>query len=363
MSKIDSLKQQYPELGMSIMDLLVRMDNSKTNKYLPLLCKLFSKRYKRNNWTLADTDEIKYQLTDKRGINTEGCSIEQQYFLYCFIDVLQIDNFTSFKEFQEYMERGLIENKDVLTYSTLEEIQQAVSVAVLKESAKDLENQVDKVYEDAEWLIVRPLTFEASSKYGAGTKWCTTQKNDKQYFTRYWSRGVLAYIINKQTGLKYGMFKEKSLYEDGELSFWDAPDNRVDFLMMDIDEKLLPIIKQLIKSDKTNEQLCSDELIEAVWVECNPSEWAEKKLKRMLHEMSKPIPMDTPTPIEEEIVIRGNGEFTTINTTHDLVPTIPVSHMEEPIMVTRRQLNELIDQHINNAVRTRPTPPEPQTAG
>lgn len=363
MSKIDSLRQQYPELGISLMDILVRMDNSKTNKYLPLLCKLFSKKYRRNTFSLIDETEIAHQLTDKKGIKLNGLSIEQQYAIYCMLDIIPSDNFTSFKEFQEYMERGLIENKDVLTYSTLEEVQQAISIAVLKESAKDLENQVDKVYEDAEWLIVRPLTFEASSKYGAGTKWCTTQKNDKQYFTRYWSRGVLAYIINKQTGLKYGMFKEKSLYEDGELSFWDAPDNRVDFLMMDIGDQLLPIIKQLIKSDKTNEQLCSNELIETVWEECNPKEWAERKLKKMMHEMSKPIPMDTRTPIEEEIVIREGREFITINTTHDLVPTIPVDHMEESIMVTRRQLTELIDQHINNAIRTRPTPPEPQTAG
>jgi len=334
------------------------MDNSKTNKYLPLLCKLFSTKYRRNNpFSKDDKEEVARQLTDKRGIKLNGLSMEQQYAVYCMLDILPSDNFTSFKEFQEYMERGLIENKDVLTYSTLEEVQQAISMAVLKESAKDLENQVDKVYEDEEWLIVRPLTFEASSKYGAGTKWCTTQKNDKQYFTRYWSKGVLAYIINKQTGLKYGMFKEKSLYEDGELSFWDAPDKRVDFLMMDINEKLLPIIKQLIKSDKSNEQLCSDELIEKVWMECNPKEWQEKVLKKMLQDMSKSISMDTRTPIEEEIAIREGREFITINTTHDLVP------MEETIQITQRQLTELIDQHINNAIRTRPTPPEPQTAG
>jgi hypothetical protein len=206
------------------------------------------------------------------------------------------------------------------------------------------------VYEDEVWLIVRPLTFEASSKYGAGTKWCTTQKNDKQYFTRYWNRGVLAYIINKQTGLKYGMFKALEEY-DSELSFWDAPDNRVDFLMMDIGDQLLPVIKQLIKSDKTNEQLCSSELIEKVWEECNPKEWAERRLRRMMQEIKMEDPLTGLRVSEDHYGL----------ITQELIPTPIVE--EESIRITQRQLTELINQHVNNAVRTMPASLNiPQTA-
>jgi hypothetical protein len=31
-----------------------------------------------------------------------------------------------------------------------------------------------KIFEDNNLLIVRPLTYEASCKYGSGTRWCTT---------------------------------------------------------------------------------------------------------------------------------------------------------------------------------------------
>ena len=268
------------------------------------------------------------------------------------MDILPANHFDEFKHFQEYMERGLIENKDVLTYSTIEEVQQATSLAIMKASTKDLEKQVHKVYEDETWLIVRPLTFEASTKYGAGTKWCTTSINDKQYFTRYWSRGTLAYIINKQTGLKYAMFHALRDW-DKELSFWDAVDNRIDFLTMDIDEKLTPIVKQLIKEDKANEDLCDEKLADSVWQECDYKEWSQRQLRKLMKETK--IAMEDPVAGEYHGLV-GREELT-------LTPILA----EESIMVTRHQLEELINQHVNNAMQIRSIPSDgpdiPQTAG
>ena len=40
---------------------------------------------------------------------------------------------------------------------------------------------------------------------------------------------------------------------DKELSFWNDVDERVDFLTMDIDDGLTPILKQLIRDGRANE--------------------------------------------------------------------------------------------------------------
>ena len=64
----------------------------------------------------------------------------------------------------------------------MDEIRGAINLASMKEFNKELEKQIIREYEDDEWLILRPLTFEASLKYGSATKWCTTYSKEKQYF-------------------------------------------------------------------------------------------------------------------------------------------------------------------------------------
>ena len=349
MSKIDALKKQYPVLGMSVIDILARMDKSNTKKYLPLLCKIFSKRWENveGKWKKEEMKEVQVHLEEKRGICIGDLSLPQQFFIYTMLDIMPTSHFSDFAQFQEYMERGMIENKDVLTYNTIEEVQQATSMAILKASSKDLEKQVDKVYEDETWLIVRPLTLEASVKYGASTKWCTTSTNDKQYFTRYWSRGTLAYIINKQTGLKYAMFNAVRNW-DKELSFWNAADERIDFLTMDIDDGLTPILKQLIRDGRANEDLCDEKLADAVWQECDYREWSDRQLKKIIQETQT----DTVFIANHNTLIAN--ETTGIIRINNEPPPYPGT--EESIQITQRQLTQLIEQHINNAFQTRPTP-------
>ena len=43
MSRIETLKKQFPHLTMSLFDILVEIDGTKTHKYSQLLCKLFDK--------------------------------------------------------------------------------------------------------------------------------------------------------------------------------------------------------------------------------------------------------------------------------------------------------------------------------
>ncbi len=45
MSRLDEIKKQYPELNLSMFDMMVRLDTSKSYKYLPLLCKIFGQKF------------------------------------------------------------------------------------------------------------------------------------------------------------------------------------------------------------------------------------------------------------------------------------------------------------------------------
>jgi hypothetical protein len=270
MSKITEIKKQYPELNISIIDLFSKMDSTKTNKYVPLFCNMLAYRFQPYKmWNKRDADYEMKHITEKLeslGINCESMSANEIFAINLLSDYFNTDDIRLLSSFRKYNERNLIPNRDVTSYKNLDDIRSSVGLATLKEDEKEMKSQIVKEYEDDTWLVLRPLTFGASSKYGSATKWCTTYQNDKQYFEKYWRRGILVYFINKITGLKFATFK--SLDGERELSFWNSADNRVDFLELEIDDYMIPIIKNVLKSDKTNRDLSSSKIRNQVNREC-----------------------------------------------------------------------------------------------
>lgn len=162
---------------------------------------------------------------------------------------------SALSKFEEYRNLGLIKSVDISNFKSFDDIHRIVNITDLKKIDKDMEKQIYVVFEDEEWLILRPLTHKSSMKYGMGTKWCTTQNDSPDYFQRYSKRGVLIYSINKKTGLKVGTFYNLEPY-DKEFSFWDDKDNRVDSLESDLPYNILTIIKNEIKNNpKSNRDL------------------------------------------------------------------------------------------------------------
>ena len=272
MSKLNELKKHYPELNVSIIDMLSKIDDTKSHKYLPLLCKLFKYRFnifEHYNGNIRDIkNEVKYIRERLSNIfDVENLTDNEVFILDQFAGFYNTSDLELFKNFRNYNERNLISNKDVTSYKNLDEVLQAVSLAEIRSMEKEMENQVIKEFEDDTWLLVRPLTFSSSLRYGSSTKWCTTYKNEKQYFERYWRRGILVYCINKTTGYKFAIFK--SLDSEKELSFWNAADRRIDFLELEIEEYMYSIIKDLLKSKQTNRDLCDTKTELSVIMECS----------------------------------------------------------------------------------------------
>ena len=269
MSRLTEIKKQYPELNITIIDLFNKIDGTKSYKYLPLLCKIFGQRfspkiYSKDERLIVESDLKSVLMT--YGISTDGISFNETYAIRDILELFNISDIQTFIQFKELMEKGVIENKDITSYKDIEELGGAITLSMIKENEKELEGQAIKVFEDEKWLAVRPLTFQASSKYGSGTKWCTTYKREKNYFEKYWRTGNLVYFINKKTGYKFGGFKE--LDKGGELSFWNSADSRVDYVELETDDYLLPIVRKIFKSEDTNKNLCSNEIQEQVHTEC-----------------------------------------------------------------------------------------------
>ena len=114
--------------------------------------------------------------------------------------------------------------------------------------------------ETDEWLVLKPLSYQASVKYGSGTKWCTSSKNESEYYFRYSKRGILIYCINKKTGDKVAGFKNLDLSYEKETSFWTIIDLRTDSIDCDLPEDVMNIFKEEFKNTKkTNWELLSED--------------------------------------------------------------------------------------------------------
>ena len=269
MSRLDELKKQFPELNVTMFDVFKSMDPTGSYKYFPLFCKIFGSRWKMTEqYPKEDVPKVTMEyrtFLSNLGFDIKNLNLNQIYFIRHLIDFYPNSHLETLREFVSLMENKRIENRDVTSYNSIHDIRKAVSLASIKELNRELEGQVIKEYEDDKWVIVRPLTFASSAKYGASTRWCTTYQTDKQYFERYWRQGILVYFINKQTGYKFAGFKSLS---EQDMSFWNAEDTRVDYLDVDADDYLFPIVRKIFKSKDTNKNLCSDELQEKVHQEC-----------------------------------------------------------------------------------------------
>jgi len=134
------------------------------------------------------------------------------------------DAISLLKKFDKFSKN--LEKKDINQYEDLSDLSIELSDYKSKNQSKKIdETDTEKVYEDPNVLIVRPLTHKSSCKYGAGTRWCTTDY-DKTHFDRYTSgaQGLYYIILKKfdQSNKFYKIAIHKS--PSGEDEWYDAQD-------------------------------------------------------------------------------------------------------------------------------------------
>lgn len=246
MARKKDIIENAPEfMKMNLLDLIMELDTSKTNKYTPLMVKLFSENYKVRN--SRNTDEFNYMLREDYNIpNYKNIPPELLPVFSNFLHLFNTDFVKSCISFIDSAEKNQLPSLDISKISKISEITEIMSIIKLKNISKKLQTQVLKDYEDEEWLILRPFTHEASTKYGYGTKWCTAAENYVHHFFNYTRDGKLIYCINKITGKKVAVFQGISGEKMNELSFWNSADERMDSMICGLPNKIMDEVKHIL---------------------------------------------------------------------------------------------------------------------
>lgn len=141
---------------------------------------------------------------------------------------LKIEDLYKYREslqaFHTY--RNQLSKKDIMAYGDGNQLYDAVKQFIENpnqatshsDAIRRIKQDVDKVYEDDEWLILIPKTEEAAKYYGKGTRWCTAA-NYNNMFKYYNQDGPLYINIDKDTNEKYQFHFESEQFMDSS----DAP--------------------------------------------------------------------------------------------------------------------------------------------
>jgi hypothetical protein len=289
MSKIEELKKQNPTLAIDVIGIIHELFEK--TKYTEMAVNLIKNKIENRN---SHVEGLIDELSREYGFKPEELKLKSnQYILNIYkviADYFGYSNFNVIKKFIELNERKLIVNNDLTSYKTFDELELQMSLASLKLIDKEMEKQVQKLYETDEWLVIKPLSFLASKKYGSSTKWCTTQENNPEYYLRYSRRGILIYCINKISGDKVAAFKSLDESYEKETSFWNLVDQRIDSLESGLPNEVMILIKnEFTNTKQSNWDILSDDEKnkQLLWLE---NEYNSKK-SSYVDEPDMPEPM------------------------------------------------------------------------
>jgi REP element-mobilizing transposase RayT len=165
------------------------------------------------------------------------------------------------KDFEQFSNK--LEIKDINQYKSFNQLQDVI--LKLKEVQLP-KSQVEKIYEDDKFLVVKPKNEEASCKYGSNTKWCVTSKGSG-HFGRYTAgRQSLYFIINKSKSTNKNYSKVAIHFDDeGTLRYWDAQDSPMSQREIDVFEYAFSEMIDTIKSDYKSSEGSTDKILTQVF--------------------------------------------------------------------------------------------------
>jgi hypothetical protein len=205
MAKIKDIKSQNPDYVINLVDILAENDPTKTNKYLPFMVS------QTKDWLDWFLNELKNNTFKE------------------MFDIV--------KDFEELSDKNLLENKDIYSYESNQDIVDEIKFARDKVTRSEVKKkETITLYEDDRWLVLQPLTSRSSNVYGKSTKWCVAAEdhNFKKYFKDYTENGTLVFLIDKSVKEKdtrdnryskvaFHQYKNK----DNSLTLWDSKDKQL----------------------------------------------------------------------------------------------------------------------------------------
>jgi hypothetical protein len=147
---------------------------------------------------------------------------------------------------------------DITKYTTLSDLSDAINTYEnrVRRTIKKVDG-ADIIYEDDEYTIVHPKTYEASCFYGKGSKWCTASEDTTSHWLGKNKESKLFYFLSKKLPTSDRFYKVALLqYYEGKREFWDAPDNNFSsgwILGTEYLKKLLNIVDNYMNTNYHNQ--------------------------------------------------------------------------------------------------------------
>ena len=140
-----------------------------------------------------------------------------------------------------------LKDRDIMKYTSIDDLEsmlddensykelsrrQSLRQVQKKVHKTDVEQDAQKVFENNNWVVYIPKTYEASCKLGRGTNWCTATTENDNYYKEYTKKGKLYININKNDpSKKYQFHFRTKSYMDSK----DNPINIVEFFVENLD--------------------------------------------------------------------------------------------------------------------------------
>ena len=256
MARLKEIKEKYPLLSKSLIDILSDLDVSKTNKYVPLFLMLIQEDIEDRYIKILEKDEYerRYYFDEVSEIFDIEPNIDNKILYQLFALTRMVTFYTdmntirSVRQFMDYYERKLIK-VDLNDVKSEDDIRRLISQASLKDLIKVNEKAIKVEYRTDEWLVLRPLTYESSLKYGSATKWCTCSISEPSAFFDYTSDDAVLYCINLKTGHKVAchiVLQDMSAH-NGQYTFWNSKDIRIDSMFTGLPKEVLDVIVNVEK--------------------------------------------------------------------------------------------------------------------
>jgi hypothetical protein len=193
--------------------------------------------------------------------------IKKTNFKYADFILKNLNSNYSFRELEEVIEalqkfdkiQNNLEKKDINTYKGFFDL-----ISTINEYTKDKEKpKSKKIYEDDKFVVVEPQNFTASCKYGSKTRWCTTNKNNDDYFNRYTSGNQGLYYVISKKNMDENLYKIAiHISNQGEETFYDAADSTLSNREMVFFKNAFPEMWKTIK--KYHDDAHPDETLDRI---------------------------------------------------------------------------------------------------
>ena len=306
------LKDQNPWANINYIDFLSIADPSGTNKFLPLMIKHLkgelserSKKYIHDQSYMVE--ELSAVLSLKK-TDLEGYNYTTLEGLNNVIGIFGRENLSLLREFNDHLKCNRIDDNDVSKYKSFDEVRDVVKIASFKQAQKELKNSTHIVYEDEHWLMIKPLTFESSRKYGSSTKWCTTMENNKDYFYNYSDNGSLIYIFNKVSNVKTAAhirIEDMGTYEN-PIKLYNEKDVETDSFVLQLPKQVMETLMEDKRKGTTNKNF-----IKKNYPKIYESEWKNRGEEKVstIEEVPQPMMVTEAEGPEIDLTLRTDEVY------------------------------------------------------